>query len=105
MTATRFYMVRALDNPGMRDVRDHFRPHHRRYLKTALDRDVFVRLGGSTLDPQCGAMNGTLLVIEAEHIDDVMRFVENDPYARAGLFQHVEVHPWDWSLGNPERRL
>ncbi len=35
-------------------------------------RGVFVRLGGPTLAPQCDAMNGTLLVVEAERIDDVI---------------------------------
>jgi uncharacterized protein YciI len=66
---------------------------------------VLVRLGGPTLAPQCDAMNGTLLVVEAEGIDDVMAFVSNDPYMQAGLFDRVEVRPWDWSLGNPERRV
>ena len=46
----------------------------------------------------------TLLVIEADDIDAVMRFVGNDPYVKEGLFSRVEVRPWAWSLGNPERR-
>ena len=36
---------------------------------------------------------------------DVMAFVGNDPYMQAGLFERVEVRPWDWSLGNPEQRV
>nr|WP_238538090.1 YciI family protein [Paraburkholderia atlantica] len=60
---------------------------------------------GPTLAPQCDAMNGTLLVVEAERIDDVMEFVSIDPYMKAGLFDCVEIRPWDWSLGNPERRV
>jgi len=50
-------------------------------------------------------MNGTLLVVEAEGINDVMAFIGNDPYMQAGLFDRVEVRPWDWSFGNPEHRL
>jgi uncharacterized protein len=100
-----FYAVFATDKPDMRDVRERVRPSHRTYLRSAKQHGVFVRLGGPTLAPQGNAMNGTLLVIEAEGIDDVMAFVSNDPYMQAGLFDRVEVRPWDWSLGNPERRV
>lgn len=51
------------------------------------------------------AMNGTLLVLEADNIDAVMQFVGNDPYMKEGLFSSVEVRPWDWSPGNPEQRV
>jgi uncharacterized protein len=101
---SRYFAVFATDKPEMREVRERIRPVHRRYLRAAMEHGVFVRLGGPTLEPLCGAMNGTLLVIEAEEIGDVMAFVNNDPYMQAGLFDRVEIRPWDWSLGNPERR-
>ncbi|MGN6649464.1 YciI family protein [Trinickia sp.] len=100
----RYYAVFATDRPDMREVRERVRPVHRSYLRKAVQHGVFVRLGGPTLVPQCDAMNGTLLVVEAEHIEDVMRFIRDDPYMQAGLFERVEVRPWDWSLGNPEQR-
>jgi hypothetical protein len=101
----RYFAVFATDKPGMRDVRERVRPVHRSWLRSAAHRGVFVRLGGPTLAPQCDAMNGTLLVVEAEGIDEVMDFVSRDPYMQAGLFDRVEIRPWDWSLGNPERRV
>lgn len=101
----RYFAVFATDKPDMQGVRERVRPVHRTYLRTATQRGVYVRLGGPTLAPKCDAMNGTLLVIEAEGIDDVMEFVSNDPYMKAGLFDRVEIRPWDWSLGNPERRV
>ncbi|OLL31729.1 hypothetical protein BTH42_10475 [Burkholderia sp. SRS-W-2-2016] len=101
----RYFAVFATDKPGMRDVRERVRPVHRTWLRGDSHRGVFVRLGGPTLAPQCDAMNGTLLVVEAERIDDVMEFMSHDPYMQAGLFDRVEIRPWDWSLGNPERRV
>ncbi|MEZ2353209.1 YciI family protein [Caballeronia sp. RCC_10] len=102
----RYFAVFATDKSGMRDVRERVRPLHRMYLRNAASQHgVFVRLGGPTLAPQCDAMNGTLLVVEAEGINDVMAFIGNDPYMQAGLFDRVEVRPWDWSFGNPEHRL
>ncbi|AKM02403.1 YciI family protein [Burkholderia pyrrocinia] len=101
----RFFAVFATDQPGMREVRDRVRPSHRSYLRSASQHGVYVRLGGPTLDPQGDAMNGTLLVVEADDIHAVMQFVGNDPYVKEGLFSRVEVRPWDWSLGNPEQRV
>ncbi|AMR82057.1 YciI family protein [Cupriavidus nantongensis] len=102
---SRYYAIFATDKPGMSAVRERVRPAHRAYLRSADRHRVLVRLGGPTLDVSDDAMNGTLLVIEAEHIEDVERFLHGDPYMHAGLFERVEVRPWDWSLGNPERRV
>jgi uncharacterized protein len=101
----RFFAIFATDKPGMRAVRERIRPVHRTWLRDAAQHGVRVRLGGSTLAPQCDAMNGTLLVIEAEGLDDAMSFASSDPYLQAGVFDRVEVRPWDWSVGNPERRI
>lgn len=102
---SRYYAVFATDKPGMDAVRERVRPAHRAYLRAAARHSVFVRLGGPTLDAQGESMNGTLLVIQAEHIEDVERFLNDDPYVHAGLFERIEIRPWDWSLGNPEHRV
>jgi len=102
---SRYFAIFATDKPGMRAVRERVRPAHRAYLRTADRHSVVVRLGGPTLDVSGDAMNGTLLVIEAEHIEDVERFLHGDPYMHAGLFERIEIRPWNWSLGNPERRV
>ncbi|MDR7009924.1 MULTISPECIES: YciI family protein [Paraburkholderia] len=101
----RYFAVFATDKPDMREVRERVRPSHRNHLRSASQHGVFVRLGGPTLAPACNAMNGTLLVVEADDIDAVMRFLGEDPYMKEGLFSRVEVRPWDWSLGNPEQRV
>ncbi|KWF30969.1 YciI family protein [Burkholderia pseudomultivorans] len=101
----RYYAVFATDKPDMRELRERIRASHRSYLRSAAQHGVFVRLGGPTLAPLGDTMNGTLLVVEADDIDAVMQFVGNDPYVKEGLFSHVEVRPWDWSLGNPEQRV
>lgn len=102
---SRYFAVFATDKPGMRSVREQVRPAHRAHLRAAARHSVLVRLGGPTLDAKDESMNGTLLVIEAEGIQDVERFLSADPYMHAGLFERIEIRPWDWSLGNPEHRV
>ncbi|MDT4886907.1 YCII-related domain protein [compost metagenome] len=49
-------------------------------------------------------MNGSLLVVEAASLAEVQAFLDDDPYVRAGIFERVEIRPWNWGLGNPEMR-
>ena len=82
-----FFLVLATDAPGMASVRNEVRPVHRAYLRNPSNRQIKVHLGGPTLTTQGDEMNGTLLVIEADHISAVSDFVADDPYSQAGVFQ------------------
>jgi uncharacterized protein YciI len=47
-------------------------------------------------------MNGTMLVIEAETEEAVRAYLAEDPYMQAGLYERLEVRPFNWGLGQPE---
>lgn len=96
-----FFLVLATDAPGMASVRNEVRPVHRAYLRNPCNHPIKVHLGGPTLTTQGDETNGTLLVIEADHISAVSDFVADDPYSQAGVFQSVEIRPWSWTLGAP----
>ncbi|TCP95852.1 YCII-related domain-containing protein [Sphingomonas sp. PP-F2F-A104-K0414] len=44
-------------------------------------------------------MVGTLLVFLATDAGAVRRFMADDPYVRAGLFEHWSVQMWSIGLG------
>ena len=94
-----FYAVWATDHPGMLATRLRVRDAHRARLRNPGEHPVKVVAGGPTLDETDAAMNGSLLVIEAESIEAVRRFVAEDPYAVEGVYARVEVRPWQWGLG------
>jgi uncharacterized protein YciI len=52
-----------------------------------------VKLGGPFLDAK-GEMAGSLIIIEAADLAAAKTWQQGDPYARAGLFQSVDVQPW-----------
>jgi hypothetical protein len=56
-------------------------------------------IGGPLLDD--GGMVGTMLVVEAESMDLVRPFVDQDPYVCADVYASVAIHPFNWGLGNP----
>ena len=95
-----YFVVFATDKPGTESVRNTTRPAHREYLRNPGKHAVTVRVG-PTLRDDAVTMNGSLLIVEAETLDAVRAFAEDDPYNRAGLFQTVEIRPWNWALNNP----
>jgi uncharacterized protein YciI len=93
------FMVYALDKPNKETARLTARDAHRARLR---ERDYPIRLliGGLLLDDD-GGMVGTMLVVEAESMDLVRRFVDQDPYVCADVYASVAIHLFKWGLGNP----
>jgi len=52
-----------------------------------------VKLGGPFLTPD-GQMCGSLLIVEVADLAAAQAFSAADPYAKAGLFESVEIRPF-----------
>ena len=83
------FVITAMDREGALPLRMATRANHFDYARTS----GAVRLGGPYLDEQ-GEMIGSLIIIEAPDLAAARRWQANDPYAKAGLFAHVELRPW-----------
>jgi uncharacterized protein len=92
------YAIICTDKPDSLALRQTNRPDHIAYLKGLGGK---LKAGGPFLD-DAGNPNGSLVVIEADTRAEAEAAAALDPYAKAGLFAHVEVRPWKWSLNNPE---
>jgi uncharacterized protein len=49
-------------------------------------------------------MIGSMLIVEAENEAEARALLAEDPYAKAGLFQNVEVLPWRWVVNPPDEQ-
>ena len=85
------YAIRCLDKPNHQQVRLDNRPAHGAYLKANEPRVV---LAGPLLSDDGQAMIGSLLVLDFDNRAEVDRFLADDPYAKAGLFESVVVTPF-----------
>ena len=86
------------DKPNALDLRKSTRNVHVDYLKS-------LGTGLKAAGPFAGAdgnQNGSLVIIEAADLAGAKAISAADPYAKAGLFQSVDIRPWTWSLNNPE---
>jgi uncharacterized protein YciI len=87
------------DKPDGLPIRLEKRPEHMAYLKNLGDT---LKFAGPFLKQDGKTMCGSLIVIEAESLDAARVIAASDPFAKAGLFETVEIRPWLWVLGKPE---
>jgi uncharacterized protein len=88
------------DKPHSLDLRVNTRPQHVEFLNSLGDS---LKAGGPFLGED-GKMNGSLVIVEASDLAAAKAIAARDPYAKAGLFQSVEIRPWEWRMKNPEAK-
>ncbi len=87
------------DKPGHFNVRSDTRPAHLEHLNK-LNAEGILKLAGPFLDDD-GKPNGSLVIVEADDMAAARTLAEADPYYRAGLFEKVEIKPYNWVFNKP----
>lgn len=87
------------DKPGHLNVRMEARPAHVEHLNK-LNAEGTLKMAGPFLDAE-GKPCGSLVIVETDTIEAAKALADADPYARAGLFESVEVKPFNWVFNNP----
>ena len=80
----------AKDNPDHLKVRTTNRPAHVEYLKSSEQISQ-----AEPLLSQNGQMIGSLIILEVANMQEAKDWAAHDPYAKAGLFQSVELISWN----------
>ncbi|GES53294.1 hypothetical protein FBZ99_111158 [Rhizobium sp. ERR 1071] len=88
------------DKPGHLNVRMETRPAHLEHLNK-LNAEGTLKMAGPFLDAE-GKPNGSLVIVEAESIEAAVAIADADPYTKAGLFESVEIKPFNWVFNKPE---
>ncbi|NLR99157.1 YciI family protein [Rhizobium sp. P38BS-XIX] len=88
------------DKPGHLNVRTEARPAHVEHLNR-LNAEGTLKMAGPFLDAD-GKPNGSLVVVNVETAEAAKALADSDPYAKAGLFESVEIRPFNWVFNNPE---
>ncbi len=92
------FAVICKDKAGALDLRMQNRAKHLEFLAELGD---VLKAGGPFTDDD-GNLVGSMLMIEAQDRNEIEAIVAKDPYAKASLFQSVEITAWKWQLNNPE---
>jgi uncharacterized protein YciI len=82
------FFVRCIDKPKHQEVRQANRPAHAEFLKANIEK---VLIAGPTLTDDGQGMTGSVLVLDMPDRAALDAFLAQDPYAKAGLFEKVQV--------------
>lgn len=84
----------ATDKPDSLQIRLDNRDAHLAYVA----QTGVVDLAGPFLDRD-GNMSGSLLILALDTMAEAENWAENDPYAKAGLFDSVTLKAWKKVIG------
>ena len=88
------YALITLDKPGALQTRLDNRDAHLAYIA---DTGV-VEMAGPFLNEE-GAMIGSLIILNVDTLADAQAWADNDPYAKAGLFEKTRLEAWKKVVG------
>lgn len=94
------FAIICSDKPNHLQLRVDTRPDHVAYLH-GLNDNGSLKFAGPFLDDE-GNPCGSLVAVEAEDRAAAEAIAAADPYALAGLFETVDIRPWNWVFNNPE---
>jgi uncharacterized protein YciI len=86
------FAIHCLDKLGALQTRLAHYDSHKAYL--ASTSEVAIVVSGPLLADDGDTMIGSLFIVDADDRDAVERFHLNDPFCRAGVWGHVEIHPF-----------
>ena len=86
------FVIIGHDAPGAQEKRPSVRPAHLAHLEP-LSKAGRVKLAGPFPD-----RTGSLIVVEADSLAEVWALVARDPYVTEGIFNRVEVKPFQQVL-------
>ena len=84
----------CIDKPGALDIRKANREAHLAHIAAS----GVVEMAGPFLSDS-GEMCGSLVVLEVSDLQAAQDWAAADPYARAGLFQSVDIREWKKVIG------
>lgn len=93
------FMILSRDVPDGLSIRQKVRSDHLNWLKQP--SDCVVMSAGPWLD-DTDAMRGSLLIVKAPSREALDDWLAQDPYAKAGLPDHVDIRPFKLVIGRPD---
>ena len=91
------FVVHCLDEPGALPARLSNYEAHKSYLASGAVTTV---VSGPLLDDDGETMIGSMFIFEASTKQHVVDFNAQDPFAKAGVWRQVNIHPFLMRVDN-----
>ncbi|MEL6666224.1 MAG: YciI family protein [Pseudomonadota bacterium] len=91
------FLINARDKANSSDLRQATRQAHLEWAGEARHK---IAMAGPVLSDDGDTMMGSTFVIEFDTLEEAKSWAEEDPYAKAGLFDRTEIIPFIWLIGD-----
>jgi uncharacterized protein YciI len=85
------YAIQTQDKAGAEKVRADNRPAHLEYLTA---NQHLLLAAGALIDDDGTGGKGGILIVDTDDRKEAERFIDNDPFTTAGLFEKVTITRW-----------
>lgn len=85
------YAIQTQDKAGAEKVRADNRPAHLEYLTA---NQHLLLAAGALIDDDGTGGKGGILIVDTDDRKEAERFINNDPFTKAGLFEKVTITRW-----------
>ena len=96
------YVIQTKDKPGSAQIRAQARPAHVEYLTKHKDK---LLAAGALIDDDGTGGHGGVLIVDTDERAEAERFINEDPFSKAGLFEKVTVTRWRKAFFNREKLI
>ncbi len=96
------YAIETRDKPDSAKIRADARAAHIEYLTK--HKDLLLAAGALINDDGTGG-HGGILIVDTDDRAAAERFIAEDPFSKAGLFEKVTVVRWRKAFFNKERLI
>jgi uncharacterized protein YciI len=96
------YAIQTRDKPGAAQLRADMRAAHLDYLTK--NKDLLLAAGALIEDDGTGGSGG-ILIVDTDDRKVAEKFIADDPFTKAGLFDSVTVTRWRKAFFNKERLI
>jgi len=86
-----YWLMICRHRPNRNDLREQHRDAHRQHVATGGGGIAKVLIGSALTEDDAETPIGNFGVLEAPSREAAQAFAENDPYARAGLVESIEI--------------
>lgn len=96
------YAIQTRDKPGTAQLRADTRAAHLDYLTK--NKDLLLAAGALIEDDGSGG-NGGILIVDTDDRKVAEKFIADDPFTKAGLFERVTVTRWRKAFFDKQRLI
>jgi len=94
------YAVITRDKPNSLELRNAKRQEHLEFLDAHTDK---LLAAGAQVDDAGQGGYGGIIIVDTEDRAEAERFIQNDPFTKAGLFSAIEVVRWRKAFFDKQR--